>query len=130
MYAIKKNNETNYTYRNNKDKYKEDIKVIGEDDKRDNEKNMNIFLKTNYKNQIVSKKISRMPAKIHFSYYDRSKMFIHNSIKNFIKNIGKLNQEKREKKYGKNIRDQFENNVKTIKKLAVNLDALMIKGYK
>ena len=129
IYTIKKNNETNYNFRNNKNKYKEDIKVIGEDDKRDNDENMNIFLKTNYKNQLI-KKNSSIPAKIHFSYYDRSKLHIHNSIKDFIRNIGKVKQEEREKRYGKNIRDQFQNNIKTIKQLVVNLETLTSKGYK
>lgn len=126
--TIKKNNETNYTQKNNKDKYKEDIKVIGEDDKKENNDNMKEFVKTNYKNKIFNKKDTSAPRKIHFSYYDKSKDNIHNSIKEFIKNIGKMKQEEREKKYGKNVREQFESNCRVIEQLGMNLDNLKIKS--
>jgi len=126
IHTIKKNNETHYTYRNNNHKYKEDIKVIGEDDKRDNDENMNEFVKNNYKKQLIDKKAT-IPIKIHFSYYDQSKSTIHNGIKDFIRNIGRKKEEEREKKYHKNIRDIFHNNCKTIEQLGMNLDSLKIK---
>ena len=124
--VIKRNNKTTYNFRDNKDKYKEDIKVIVEDDRKDNEQNMNEFVKTNYKKQIIQKK-SNIPVKIHFSYYDRSKANIHNSIKDFIRNITRINEEEREKKYHKNIKDQFHANCKIIEKLGMNLDNIKSK---
>ena len=124
--VIKRNNKTDYNFRDNKDKYKEDIKVIVEDDRKDNEQNMNEFVKTNYKKQIIQKK-SNIPVKIHFSYYDRSKANIHNSIKDFIRNSTRLNAEEREKKYHKNIKDQFHANCKIIEKLGMNLDNIKSK---
>ena len=125
---IKKNNQTNYkhNFRNNKGKYKEDIKVIVEDDKKDNDNNMSEFVKANYKKQIIQKK-SNIPVKIHFSYYDKNKTNIHNSIKDFIRNITRLNEEEREKKYHKNIKDQFHANCKIIEQLGMNLDKLKSK---
>ena len=87
---------------------------------------MNKFLKANFKKQIIDKKTS-IPEKIHFSYFDKSKMNIHNSIKDFIKNIEKKKEEEKERRYGKNIRDQFQINCKTIAQLGIDLDRLKIK---
>ncbi len=98
-----------------------------EDDKKDNDNNMNEFVKNNYKKQIIKKK-SNTPVKIHFSYYDKSKLNIHNSIKDFIRNIARKKEEERELKYHKNIRDQFYNNCKFIEQLGVNLDNLKSKS--
>ena len=127
MNEIKKNNQINNNYGDDKNKYKEDIKVIVEDDKKDNDNNMNEFVKNNYKKQIIKKK-SNTPVKIHFSYYDKSKLNIHNSIKDFIRNITRKKEEERELKYHKNIRDQFYNNCKFIEQLGVNLDNLKSKS--
>ena len=124
--VIKRNNKTSYNFRENKYKYKEDIKVIVEDDRKDNEQNMNEFVKTNYKKQIIQKK-SNIPVKIHFSYYDSSRANIHNSVKDFIRNITRINEEEREKKYHKNIKDQFHANCKIIEQLGMNLDKLKSK---
>ena len=125
---IKQNNETFFTHRNNNNKYKEDIKVIGEDDKREKSDNMKKFVKENYRNKLFNKNNASAPRKIHFSYYDKSKDNIHNSIKEFIKDIGKMKEEERERKYGKNIRQQFKANSKIIEKLGMNLDNLKSIG--
>ena len=126
---IKINNKTNYSsVRNkNKEKYKEDIKVISEDYKKKNVDNMNEFVKTHYKEQLIQKK-SNIPIKIHFSYYDRSKNNVHNELKNYITNLGRMKEEEKERKYHKNIRDQFINNCKIMEQLGMNIDALKIKG--
>ena len=121
MNLIKKNNETNFHYRNNKIKYKEDIKVIGEDDKKEKNDNMNKFVKTNYTNR-RNKDSKGVPSKIYFSYYDQSKSKIHKSVKEFVRNIWKMKEEEREKKYFKNIRVKFNANRKLIKQLGVSLD--------
>jgi hypothetical protein len=126
--VIKRKNETFFTHRNDKDKYKEDIKVIGEDDKREKGDNMKEFVKANYKNKVFNKKDASAPRKIHFSYYDKSKDTIHNSIKEFIRDISRKKEEERERKYGKNIRQQFKANSKIIEKLGMNLDNLKSSG--
>ena len=123
----KKRREITYTPRNRKAKYKEDIKVIVDDYQKDIDKNMNEFVKTNYKNQLIKKK-STIPIKIHFSYYDNGKNNIRESVKDFIRNISRTKQEQKEKKYGKTIREKFEINFNTIEHLGINLDNLKIKN--
>ena len=129
MNLIKRNNETNFHYRNNKIKYKEDIKVIGEDDKKEKSDNMNKFVKTNYTNR-RNQGSKGVPSKIYFSYYDQSKSKIHKSVKEFVRNIWKMKEEEREKKYFKNIRLKFEANRKLIEKLGVSLDNAKKKSKK
>ena len=129
MNLIKKNNETNFHYRNNKIKYKEDIKVIGEDDKKEKTDNMNKFVKTNYTNRRHND-TKGVPSKIYFSYYDQSKSKIHKSVKEFVRNIWKMKEEEREKKYFKNIRVKFNANRKLIEQLGVSLDNAKKKSKK
>lgn len=129
MNLIKKSNETSFHSRNNQIKYKEDIKVIGGDDKKEKYDNMNKFVKTNYTNR-RNKDSKGVPSKIYFSYYDQSKSKIHKSVKEFVRNIWKMKEEEREKKYFKNIRVKFNANRKLIKQLGVFLDNAKKKSKK
>ena len=122
MKIIKIKNETNYNFRKKKmNMNKDDIKVIGEDDKKINEDNVNDLVKANYKNK-RNKDSKSVPTKIYFSYYDESRKKIHKSIKEFIKNIWKQKEEERERKYFEKMRVKFEANRKLIKKLCFNLE--------
>lgn len=126
MDNIKAKNQTIYSCRNNNDKFKDDITIIAEDFKKNNDENMDEFVKTNYKKQIIQKK-SNTPVKIHFSYYDKGKINAHNNLKDFIRNIAKIKEDEKKRKYGKNIRDLFKNNCKIIEKMEMNLDILKSK---
>ena len=121
MKTIKIQNEINYNFRRKKmNMNKDDIKVIGEDDKNINDGNVNDLVKANYKNK-RNKDSKSIPSKIYFSYYDESRKKIHNSIKDFIKNIWKQKEEERERKYFEKVRNQFEANSKLIHKLSMKL---------
>ena len=90
---------------------------------------MNKFVKTNYTNR-RNKDSKGVPSKIYFSYYDQSKSKIHKSVKEFVRNIWKMKEEEREKKYFKNIRVKFNANRKLIKQLGVFLDNAKKKSKK
>jgi len=124
MDAIKKKNEVSYTDETHKAKFKVDVKVIGEDDKKDKNDNLTKFMEVNSKKQ--RKKDSKAaPSKIYFSYYDQSKNYIHKSVKEFVRNIWKNKEEEREKKYYKNVRKKFKENQELIIQLGMNLDNLI-----
>ena len=119
--VIKKKNKTNYKYRKNKmNMNKEDIKEIEEDDKKINKDNIIDLIKKSNKNK-RNKDSKSVPRKIYFSYYDESRKKIHNSIKDFIKNIWKQKEEERERKYFEKVINQFEANSKLIHKLSMKL---------
>ena len=124
MDVIKKKNEVSYTDRSRREKFKEDVKVIGEDDKKDNYDNLTKFMEINSKYK--GKKDSKTaPSKIYFSYYDQSRNYIHKSVKEFVRNIWKNKEEEREKKYYKNVRQKFKENQDLIIQLGMNLDNLV-----
>ena len=120
--VIKKKNKTNYKYRKNKmNMNKEDIKVIGEDDKKINKDNIIDLIKESNKNK-RNKDSKSVPRKIYFSYFDESRRKIHNSVKEFIKNIWKQKEEEKERKYFEKVRIKFKANTKLIQKLSINLE--------
>jgi hypothetical protein len=124
MDTIKKNNQTSYTDRSNKVKFKEDIKLMSEDEKRNNYDYMIQFMKNNTK--IQRKKDSKsVPYKIYFSYYDKSRNNIHKSVKEYVRNIWRIKEEERERKYFNNVRHKFEANRKLMMQLGMNLDNLI-----
>jgi len=125
MNLIKKKNEVSYTDgRSRRQKFKEDVKVIGEDDKKERYDNMTKFMEANSKKQ--RKKDSKSaPSKIYFSYYDQSRKYIHKSVKEFVRNIWKNKEEERERKYYKNVRKKFKENQEFIIQLGMNLDNLI-----
>ena len=100
---------------------KEDIKVIGEDDKKINKDNIINLFKESNKNK-RNKDSKSVPRKIYFSYFDESRRKIHNSVKEFIKNIWKQKEEERERKYFEKVRIKFKANTKLIQKLSINLE--------
>ena len=126
IFLIKKKNKTFHTFRENKDKYKEDIQVIGEDAQKDTDDFMDKFIKKVYRNQLQNKK-NNNPKKIFFTYFENKGNTVRESLKNFVKNIEKIKEEERKIKYSKSIREQFRSNFKLIKKLGNELDKLKIK---
>lgn len=126
IYSIKKGNGKFDTFRENKDKYKEDIKVIGEEDKKENDAYMEEFIKKAYRLQIQDR--SRLiPKKIFFTFYSEKGNTARESLKNFVKNIEKVKEMERKQKYSQTIRNQFQYNCKLIEKLGKKLDELKIK---
>ena len=126
IFLIKKKNRTFHTFRENKDKYKEDIQVIGEDAQKDTDDFIDKFIKKAFRNQIKDKK-NNNPKKIFFTYFENKGNTVRESLKNFVKNIAKIKEEERKVKYSKSIREQFRSNFKLIKKLGKELDELKIK---
>ena len=124
METIKKKNLTSYTDRSNKEKYKEDIKIMSEDEKKNNYDYMIKFMKNNSKIQ-RKKDIQSVPYKIYFSYYDQSRNNIHKSVKEYVRNIWRIKEEERERKYFNNVRNKFEANRKLMMQLGMNLDNLI-----
>lgn len=127
IYLIKKNNKAFHTFGENKDKYKEDIKVIGEDDQKDTDDFMENFVKKAYKIHLKNRNNSN-PRKIFFTYYENKEKTARDSLKKFMRNIEKLKEEERKIKYGKSIRDIFKNNIRTIEHLGKELDELKLKN--
>ena len=123
MNIIRKNNQTSYTNRNNREKFKEDIKLMSEEEKRNNYDYMIEFMKNNTKIQ-RKKDVKSVPYKIYFSYYDQSRNNIHKSVKEYVRNIWRIKEEERERKYYKNVRNKFEANRKLMMQLGMNLDNL------
>ena len=126
IYSIKRNNKTIHNFQENKEKYKEDIKVIGEEDQKDTDDFMDNFIKKAYKIQLQNKNINN-PKKIFFTYYENKGNTARESIKRFLRNIEKVKEQERKIKYGKCIRDIFQSNCRTIEKLGKELDELKIK---
>ena len=125
--SIRKENRTINTFKENKDKYREDIKVIGEIGRTEKEDdNMEDFIKNIYNYHLETKKKS-IPKKIFFTYYEKKGNTARESLKTFVKNIEKEKELERKIRYGKSIRDQFHNNYKLIKKLEKELEELKIK---
>ena len=127
IYLIKKNNKVFHTFGENKEKYKEDIKVIGEDDQKDTDDFMDNFIKKAYKIHLQNRK-NYNPRKIFFTYYENKGNTARESLKKFMRNIEKIKDEERKIKYGKSIRDIFKNNIRTIEHLGKELDELKIKN--
>ena len=129
IFLIKKKNETFYNFREDKDKYKykEDIKVIGEDDQRETDEFMEKFVKKVFR-QNIQDKGNTNPRKIFFTYFENGNNTVRESLKNFVRGIGKIKEEERKLRYEKTIREQFKSNWKTIGKLAKELDDLKIKS--
>ena len=127
IFSIKKNNRTFHTFRENKNKYKEDINVIGEDDikEKDSDYYMEKFIRKAYQIQSQNRKQS-IPKKLYFTYHERGNS-VRENLKNFVRNIEKVKEEERKIKYGETIRIQFHNNYKLIKKLEKELEELKIK---
>jgi len=124
MDKIRKNNQTSYTNRSNREKFKEDLKLMAEDEKKNNYEYMIKFMKNNTK--IQRKKDSKsVPYKIYFSYYDQSRNNIHKSVKEYVRNIWRIKEEEREQKYFRNVRNKFEANRKLMMQLGMNLDNLI-----
>ena len=128
IFTIKNNNKVFHTFGENKDKYKEDIEVIGGDDRKDkeNEDFMEYFIKKAYQFQVQNKR-KLIPRKMFFTYYEKRGNPIRESLKEFVRNIEKTKEEERKRRYGKTIRNQFHNNFRLIKKLGKELDELKIK---
>ena len=126
IYSIKRKNKTTHNFQENKEKYKEDIKVIGEDTQKEADEFMDNFIKKAYKMQLQNKK-NNNPKKIFFTYYENKGNTVRESMKNFLRNIEKVKEQERKIKYGKCIRDIFQNNCRTIEKLGKELDDLKIK---
>ena len=126
IYSIKRNNKTIHNFQENKEKYKEDIKVIGEEDQKDTDDFMDNFIKKAFKIQLQNKNIKN-PKKIFFTYYENKGNTARESIKRFLRNIEKVKEQERKIKYGKCIRDIFQSNCRTIEKLGKELDELKIK---
>ena len=104
------------------DKYKQDIQVIGRDHKKEYFENFN--LRDLHQKLILDPKEietqNSAPTKIHYSYYNRDDN--SKSIIDFVKEM-RINREKeKEKKYMKNIRQEFFNNWYKINKLGFELD--------
>ena len=127
MKTIKKNHQTKLNFKENKYIFKDDIKVIGEDFKKENIDNMNKFVETNTKKQ-RKKDDKSAPSKIYFSYYDKSRNIIHKSIREFVKNLLRNKEEEKERKYFKNIRQHFEDNRRTMNLLRINITKALNKG--
>ena len=126
IFSIKKGNKTIRTFRENKDKYKEDIKVIAEDDRNENKDYMEEFIKKAFRFQIQNRG-KLIPKKIFFTYYAQKGNPVRESLINFVGNIEREKEMERKIKYSKTIRNQFKNNCKLIKKLGKELDELKIK---
>lgn len=128
IYSIKRNNKTINTYKeDNKDKYKEDIQVIGEDDQKETEDFMDDFLKKTYRMHIRGRN-NMIPKKIFFTYYEQGANSARESLKKFLRNIERIKDIERKIKYGKSIRDQFKYNFNLIKKLGKELEDSKVKG--
>ena len=128
IYSIKRNNKTINTYKeDNKDKYKEDIQVIGEDDQKETEDFMDDFLKKTYRMHIRGRN-NMIPKKIFFTYYEQGANSERESLKKFLRNIERIKDIERKIKYGKSIRDQFKYNFNLIKKLGKELEDSKVKG--
>ena len=126
IYSIKRKNKRIHTFHENKEKYKEDIKVIGENDQKDTDNFMDNFIKKAYKIQLQNRK-NNNPEKIFFTYYEKKGNTVRESIKKFLRNIEKVKEQERKIKYGKSIRDIFQSNCRTIEKLGKELDDVKIK---
>ena len=126
IFLIKKNNKTFHTFGEDEDKYKEDIKVIGEDTQKNTDDFIDKFIKKAFRNHILNRN-NNNPRKIFFTYFENKGNTVRESLKNFVKNIEKIKEEERKIKYSKSIRDQFQNNFILIKKLEKELDELKIK---
>ena len=127
IFLIKKNNKTIHTFREVKEKYKEDIKVIGEDDQKEADDFMDNFIKKAYRIQTQSRK-NFNPKKIFFTYFENKGNTVRESLKKFMRSIEKYKEEERKIKYGKCIRDTFQSNLRTIENLSKELDELKIKN--
>lgn len=127
IFLIKKKNKTIHTFREVKDKYKEDIKVIGEDDQKEADDFMNNFIKKAYRIQTQSRK-NFNPKKIFFTYFENKGNTVRESLKKFMRSIEKYKDEERKIKYGKCIRETFQSNLRTIENLSKELDELKIKN--
>ena len=123
---IRKGNRTINTFEENKDKYREDIKVIGEIGRKNEDENIEDFIKKTYNYHLETRKKS-IPKKIFFTYIEKKGNPARESLINFVKNIEKEKELERKLKYGKSIRDQFNNNNKLIKRLGKELEELKIK---
>jgi hypothetical protein len=124
--SIRKGNRTINTFEENKDKYREDIKVIGEIGRKNEDENIENFIKKTYNYHLETRKKS-IPKKIFFTYIEKKGNPARESLINFVKNIEKEKELERKLKYGKSIRDQFNNNNKLIKRLGKELEELKIK---
>ena len=104
------------------DKFKEDIEVIGRDDRK--EYFANLKLGDIRKKLVLNPKKLEMklsaPTKIFFSYYNSDEG--QKSILDFVKEMGKEREQKKQKKYMKTFRDQFYSNWNKINKLSFELD--------
>ena len=104
------------------DKFKEDIEVIGRDDRK--EYFANLKLGDIRKKLVLNPKKLEMklsaPTKIFFSYYNSDEG--QKSILDFVKELGKEREQKKQKKYMKTFRDQFYSNWNKINKLSFELD--------
>ena len=123
---IKKKNQTHYNFREKKDQFREDIKVIGEDNQKQNDDFMETFIKKAYRLHLQNS-TNPDPKKIFFTYIEKKGNTVRESLKAFVRNIERIKDQERQIRYGKSIRDQFQINYKTIRKLANELDELKIK---
>ena len=104
------------------DKFREDIRVIGRDDKKEYFSHFNM---TDVRQKLVldPKDLENKqcaPAKIYYSYYDSDEN--RKSILDLVREMGKIREEEKEKKYMKNIRHHFFDNWNKISKLGFELD--------
>ena len=128
IYSIKKNNKTIDTIEEeNKERYKEDMQVIGEDNQKETDDFMNKFLKKTYRMHLRGRN-NTIPKKIFFTYYEQGGNTARQSLKKFLGDIEKIKEIERKIKYGKSTREQFKNNFNLIKKLGRELEDLKVKS--